>query len=180
MPLPIGHTAIGLATFELSSNRSGFQRWKRFIFITVLANLPDVDVIFGLVLTWNGNAFHRGPTHSLVFALLAGLIAWHLGRHWLKMPELTYRLCCLLILSHVFADAIFTRLPVSFFWPLEVNWSAGHAGWTDVLHAVFLQGFQDGWILLGCAVIVILNRYARGHLVSNGKFSPTGDDISSA
>ena len=175
MPLPVGHTAIGLATFELTSHRSGFRRWKRFLFITVLANLPDIDVIIGLLLTWNGNAFHRGPTHSLLFALTAGLFAWQLGRNWLKLSEISYRLCFLLILSHVIADAVFTNSPVSFFWPLEVNWSPGHAGWTEVLHTVLLESYQDGWILLGCSIAIILSRYART-LNRSKKLTPNRND----
>ena len=180
MPLPIGHTAIGLATFELASSQSAFKRWKRFLFITVLANLPDIDVIIGLVLAWNGNAFHRGPTHSLLFALTAGFFMWQIGRNWLKISKISFQLCFLLTLSHVLADAIFTRSPISFFWPLEVNWSSGHAGWTEVLHTVLLESYQDGWILLGCAIAVVVNRYAQRHLVSKDGFSPSRDDISTS
>jgi inner membrane protein len=75
MPLPLGHLAIGLAAHELGSDRSAFGRWKLFAAILALSNLPDIDVVFGLVLQWNGCAFHRGPTHSLVFTLAAGLAA---------------------------------------------------------------------------------------------------------
>jgi membrane-bound metal-dependent hydrolase YbcI (DUF457 family) len=180
MPLPIGHTAIGLATFELSSSQSAFKRWKRFLFITVLANLPDIDVIIGLLLAWNGNAFHRGPTHSLLFALIAGFFMWQIGRNWLKISKISFRLCSLLILSHVIADAVFTHSPVSLFWPLEVNWSSGHAGWTKVVHTVLLESYQDGWILLGCAIVIVLNRNARRHFVPKDGFSPTGDDVSTS
>ena len=70
MPLPMGHTAIGLATYELSvNNNSALNRLKIIIFLAIFTNLSDLDVIVGLIIKWNGNAFHRGPTHSLVFAL---------------------------------------------------------------------------------------------------------------
>ena len=71
MPLPLGHTAIGLATYELANNYdSGLSRVKIFIFVTFLANIPDIDVFAGLLLEGNGNAFHRGPTHSILFAIV--------------------------------------------------------------------------------------------------------------
>ena len=83
MPLPLGHTAIGLTTHELfSENISAFDQWKMTLFIAVMANLPDMDVLLGLVFAGNGNAFHRGPTHSLTFAVFMGFLAsnaWRLG-----------------------------------------------------------------------------------------------------
>ena len=89
MPLPMGHTVIGLAFYEFSSNNNDpLSRFKIFIFITILANLPDFDVIVGLLIKWNGNAFHRGPTHSMIFALIMGFIAsraWKFSSHIPRM-----------------------------------------------------------------------------------------------
>jgi hypothetical protein len=164
MPLPLGHTAIGLTTYELSANDSPFRRWKRFLYITILANLPDIDVVIGLVLTWNGNAFHRGPTHSLAFALLMGLLAGTAARGCLKIPGISFRHCFLLIFSHVIADALLTSSRVSFFWPFQVNWSAGYAGWTDVMHSILFEGLKDGWIVLSCATVIIFHRLISGYL----------------
>ncbi len=161
MPLPFGHAAIGLATYEASTGASAFGRWKNFVFIGLLANLPDIDVLIGLLLTVNGSAYHRGPTHSLAFALCGGLLASHAARRWLKIEPFGYLRSVLLILSHVLADAVFTRSPVSFFWPFEVNWSTGHRDWADVVHSIFFEGFRDGWIVLGCALAIVLLRVVR-------------------
>ena len=163
MPLPLGHTAIGLITYETAVGDSAFRRWKRFVFIAILANLPDIDVIIGLLLKWNGNAFHRGPTHSLVFAIIAGFLAYVAARRCLGIPGISYRLSVMLILSHVLADAFLTDGAVSFFWPFEVNWSQGYAGWTDIVHSILFEGFKDGWIVLCCGVGIVLNRLARRH-----------------
>ena len=163
MPLPLGHTAIGLMTYEAGAGDSAFGRWKMFIYITVLANLPDMDIIIGLLFKWNGNAFHRGPTHSLIFALTAGFLAYVAGRRWLKIDGLSYRLSFLLILSHVIADALLTDSSVSFLWPLEVYWSAGHAGWSDIFHSILFESFRDGGIVLVCAAGIGLNRWFRRH-----------------
>ena len=46
MPLPLGHTAIGLTTYELCSKKnSAFSRWELAVFVTLLANLPDIDTV---------------------------------------------------------------------------------------------------------------------------------------
>ena len=155
MPLPLGHSAIGLATHELSSKDSTLTKWKVVLFVSVLANLPDMDVVVGLLLRENGAAFHRGPTHSLVFAVIMGWVASMAWKIWPKIPRLGFAICFLVIFSHVLSDLFFTSTPVSLLWPLEVNWSLGHSGWTDVLGTVFLKAFQDAGIVLGCIFIIL-------------------------
>lgn len=161
MPLPIGHIAIGLATHELTTTRSAFSRWRLFAAIAVLTNLPDFDVIFGLLLQWNGSAFHRGPTHSLLFALVMGVLASRASDHWGWMPRLGFWTCFSLILSHVAADALLSTSAVSFFWPFETNWSTGHSGWQDVVGMVLKGDVQDAWISVAAAAAVIFHRAAR-------------------
>jgi membrane-bound metal-dependent hydrolase YbcI (DUF457 family) len=161
MPLPLGHIAIGLATHEVGASRSAFSRWKVFAAIAVLANLPDIDVIFGLLLQWNGSAFHRGPTHSLLFALAMGALAARASGLWARLPRLGFRTCFALILSHVAADALLSTSEVSFFWPLETHWSTGHSGWGDVVGMVLKGDAQDAWIAISAAAVIAAQRAAR-------------------
>ena len=161
MPLPMGHTAIGLAVHEWSNNNSVSSRLKIIIFITILANIPDFDVIVGLLVKWNGNAFHRGPTHSLIFALIMGLFASRAWKLSSQIPRVKFGICFLVILSHTLADILFTSSPVSLFWPFEVNWSTGYSGWGDVFNSVFFQGFQDVGIIIGSIFSIILIRLTR-------------------
>jgi hypothetical protein len=50
MPLPLCHAAIGLTTYNLcSKSKSAFNDWKVVVFVAVLANLPDIDVVIGLL-----------------------------------------------------------------------------------------------------------------------------------
>jgi len=162
MPLPMGHTAIGLATHELSNNNnSAPSRLKIIIFLTILANMPDFDVIVGLLVKWNGNAFHRGPAHSLIFALIMGFLASRAWKISSQIPRMKFGICFLIILSHILADFFFTSSPVSFFWPFEVSWSSGYSGWGDVLTSIFFQGFQDVGIIIGSASSIILVRLIR-------------------
>ena len=159
MPLPMGHTAIGLATYELSTNNnSALSRLKIIIFLTILANLPDFDVIVGLLIKWNGNAFHRGPTHSLIFALIMGFLASRAWKFSSQIPRMKFGICFLIIFSHILADFFFTSSPVSFFWPFEVSWSPGYSGWGDVLTSIFFQGFQDVGIIIGSAISITFIR----------------------
>ena len=143
MPLPLGHAAIGLAIHScVRRTEPDSLSWRMVLFVAILANLPDIDVLFGLITEGNGSAFHRGPTHSLVFAVVAALLASRAWRLGYAIPEVGFLWSFLLIISHVAADAVFTNSSVSFFWPLEVNWSSGYSSWTDVLASVSFGAFN--------------------------------------
>ena len=162
MPLPLGHTAIGLATYDtLQPSNGDPSRLGTIAFITLMANLPDVDVVLGLMMHGNGNFFHRGPTHSLVFALVAGYLGAHLWRLGGRIPRIGFGVCFGLVLSHVLADMVFTTAPVSLLWPFQVYWSPGFAGPENVLQAVLFQNFQDVGLIVGSACFVALLRALR-------------------
>ena len=159
MSLPIGHATIGFTAYTLfCGNGMSLGRWKGPLGILILSNLPDVDVVIGIILQGNGSAFHRGPTHSLIFALIAGFLASRVWDLWSELPRLTFRICFMLILSHILADAVFTTSPVSFFWPVTVNWSGGHSGLTQVVNLVLFGNHQDVTLIFGCAFVLLLHR----------------------
>jgi len=159
MPLPLGHTAAGLAIHDIysKSNTNG-HLWRTLTFIVVLTNLPDIDVLIGLVVHGNGNLFHRGPTHSFLFALSMAFIASNSWRCWSKIPKISGLLCFLLILSHVVADGLLTTSPVSFWWPLELNSTVGHSGWREVIESVLFGAFRDLGTIVVSGVVIFLNR----------------------
>jgi len=162
MPLPIGHSAIGFATHSiLSKEKIDGSKWQVALFVVILANLPDIDVLIGLIFQNNGSAFHRGPTHSIVFALLAGLMASRASRWFKSIPKLPFKTCFLIIFSHVVADHFLTSSPVSFFWPLEVHWSMGSAGWNQVLYTVFFEAVQDAAIVFVCTGVIMVQTMVR-------------------
>lgn len=163
MPLPIGHAAIGFTTHSLcSANGSGFCRWKALLGILILSNLPDVDVVLGIILHGNGNVFHRGPTHSLIFALIGGFLASRVWELWSQLPRFSFRICFLLILSHVVADFVFTSSPISFWWPISVNWIDGYSGLSHVVNLVLYGNYQDTKIIIECAFLIVLHRTLLG------------------
>ena len=171
MPLPIGHAAIGFTTLGLcGATDSRFGRWKSLLGILIFSNLPDVDVILGIVFHGNGNVFHRGPTHSLIFALIGGFLASRVWKLWSELPRFSFRICFLLILSHVVADFVFTSSPISFFWPITVNWIDGYSGLRHVVNLVLFGNYQDARIIIGCAFLIVLHRTLLGFgLLKNGQ-----------
>ena len=168
MPLPLGHSAIGFATHCLiSKNKSSFNQWKLAIFIIILSNLPDIDVLFGLILQGNGSAFHRGPTHSILFALIMGFAASKFTRLWSQIPAISFKICFFLILSHVVADYFLTNSAVSSFWPFEVSWSTGNSGWVQVLHTVFFNAMEDAGIVITCSIVILAIMILRRSYISS-------------
>jgi len=162
MPLPIGHATIGFTAYDLfCRNGSNSDRWKVLPGIVILSNLPDVDVVLGIIFQGNGSAFHRGPTHSLLFAFISGFLAFRVWKLWSPRSGVNFRVCFITILSHILADSVFTTSPVSFFWPLMVNWSGGHSGLRHVVNLVLFGNYQDVTIILGCAFLILLYRTLR-------------------
>lgn len=163
MPFPIGHTVIGLAAYETAQSKPArASRAANILFITFLANLPDVDILIGLIFQGNGAVYHRGPTHSLLFALLFGFIASHAWRLWGRIPRLGFGLCSLLIFSHVAADMFLTAAPVSLFWPLEIYRTQGHSTWGQVIDMVLFHSVQDAGIAVAALLYVMALRFIRG------------------
>jgi membrane-bound metal-dependent hydrolase YbcI (DUF457 family) len=158
MPFPIGHTMIGLTIYDLSGRRSGFPDWKAILFVSVLSNLPDLDIAAGLLIHGNGCAFHRGPTHSLAFALLAGVLAANAWRLWSSIPRMNWISGFLMIFSHVMGDFLLTKSPVSLFWPLDVHWTAGFSGWAETLMPILLEAYRDAGIALLSLCVMMLVR----------------------
>jgi inner membrane protein len=68
MPLPISHSLVGAGLVAAVLPRAGRARyWPALAAGAVLANAADLDFI--LVVLFRSRAWHRGFTHSLVFAL---------------------------------------------------------------------------------------------------------------
>jgi len=170
MSLPLGHLALGVTTYDCCADGvSVFRHWRTMIFVGILANLPDIDMIFGLLLQGNGSAFHRGPTHSIAFVLLMSLIAANLWRILPQVPRIGFNVCFLIILSHLLGDFVLSGGPVSFFWPLVTQYSNGYRSLGDVVFAA-LQVYQDFGVIMGCGAIVICRRLVGADLVLHWPF----------
>ena len=86
-----GHVAVGLLASRLHGGKSGPPRRPHcspgaMIAFTALAILPDADVLLvALGATDHGPAGHRGASHSLTMAVVAGLICG-LAARWRRWP----------------------------------------------------------------------------------------------
>src|SRR4029078_11729766 len=75
----LGHVALGMAAARLHDHAR--PSLSSMTFWSALSLLPDVDVIgFRLGVQYGAPWGHRGATHSLVFAVVAGLVAGVAGR----------------------------------------------------------------------------------------------------
>ena len=80
MASPIGHSLIGISIYYIFLNRFGPNAIKAggigIIGAILLANLPDGDFVFGLLIG-DPDRFHGLLSHSLVFAVsVAAMLAY--------------------------------------------------------------------------------------------------------
>jgi membrane-bound metal-dependent hydrolase YbcI (DUF457 family) len=68
MPLPIAHGLLGASIVAAALKEATPSRhWKPLLFGASLSILPDLDYFLG-------TSWHRGFTHSLIFAAIVGVI----------------------------------------------------------------------------------------------------------
>jgi membrane-bound metal-dependent hydrolase YbcI (DUF457 family) len=118
MPSPIGHTLAGCAVALAVMPPQMAQAWEAWAFCLICANLADVDFIPGF-LTGNLRTFHRGPSHSLVAAIVAaGVGGWLLT--WSAVPWQTWvGLIFMAYGSHVVLDYFTPGRGVLLNWPFS-------------------------------------------------------------
>ncbi|MBE9039340.1 metal-dependent hydrolase [Oscillatoriales cyanobacterium LEGE 11467] len=107
MPSPIAHSVAGyllaksLPADRFSENR--IQKWSLYIFYaSLIAVVADLDFIPQFV---TGNAYHRGITHSLVFALGFSAISALIVSVWKKFSYIKiFTLTSIFYGSHLLLD----------------------------------------------------------------------------
>ena len=116
----LGHVAIGLAVGRAhAKSRDYGSTWILMAFYSVLALLPDVDVIaFRLGVPYEAPFGHRGAVHSIAFAAcvggVVGIVSALKRKPWLSYASLAG----IVVASHGFLDAMTDGgLGVAFFWP---------------------------------------------------------------
>ncbi len=90
------------------------ENWKVFLFYILLANIPDMDFLLGLIQYGQANIIHGKITHSILFAVTASITIAVL--YGLKHKEPFFRnfiVYGVLILSHDLID-IFSAKAIGF------------------------------------------------------------------
>lgn len=121
MPTIFSHPAPVLC-IALACDRR-LVSWRLLAAGLAVALLPDLDVLgFRYGVTYADIFGHRGLSHSLVFALGAGLLGALLAP-WLKAGrETAFFVFFAAVLSHIALDAMTDGgLGVAFFWPFSGN-----------------------------------------------------------
>ena len=153
------------ATVQLVARRSGaapspgFRRAALALGL-VTAELPDVDIVYsGPIIDLNGLGYmlhHRGHTHTVLFALVAALLAWGatlLLRRGRASPAERWGLGALALagtLSHVWLDWT-NSYGVHPFWPVDGRWYYGDAvfivePWLWIAMLAPLLFLARGWL----------------------------------
>ena len=120
MPSPIAHSVSGyiIAKF-LPLNQlipSGYKRWGIHIFYPVLvAAAADFDFIPQLI---TGENYHRGLTHSLIFAIAFSAIIGLIFRYlWKCSYKIIFGLTLIFYGSHLLLDLFSEGRGIQLFWP---------------------------------------------------------------
>jgi membrane-bound metal-dependent hydrolase YbcI (DUF457 family) len=97
MALPVGHSLVGLAIARKTNIHP--------IFAVILANLPDIDFSFGLILGGGALAYHRGITHTPGFAAVIASMYFVYGKLFRvkNLEQKTFGVF-MIVLSHVIID----------------------------------------------------------------------------
>ena len=170
MCTPVGHAVLGSALcVRMNAFESMHWTW-RLLIIIVMANLPDIDFVFGAV-QGNPNAYHHLWTHSLMFVLLiGGGLGWTFSRMIHSEMNRMVPLFILLILSHIVLDFLAVdRSPpygMPIFWPFsKESFLSPITPFRDVIRASNTRAFlprlfslHNLWTVLkelGCLIPVL-------------------------
>ncbi|HEX8087430.1 MAG TPA: metal-dependent hydrolase [Blastocatellia bacterium] len=142
MPLPVAHGLVGASVVAVVDGADACRNsGKRILLGAALAILPDVDFFFVWVIGLGAN-WHRGFTHSILFALIAALFVTLLAGEARLKGFIAYWLACL---SHGALDALTTKnnIGVEFWWPLcAIRYRTGAF---DHWNYQMRMGQQDWW-----------------------------------
>ena len=126
MASPVGHSLCGYLIFTSTQEKGKKINWTELLIFVVIANLADIDYLFGFVVG-RPNVYHHQFTHSITMAVIVAAIAALIFQY--KNPKNFLRLFIIFFLlysSHIFID-FFTK-DTSFqygeqlLWPFSNNY----------------------------------------------------------
>ena len=145
MALPIAHGLIGASVVvALWQNKPSESIWRPMILGVLVALLPDLDFIFTWFLNLSSD-WHRGFSHSIVFAYLFG---WGASRLLGRRDFRSVLVIGTAAATHGILDALTsTKGGVELLWPFfSERFASGLFEYPDVLDVRF--SFQDDLLLI--------------------------------
>jgi inner membrane protein len=151
---------------------AGKERVSRRLIVwsSIASVLPDADVIaFRFGISYASEFGHRGFTHSIVFAVLLGLVAVLCSNYFKAKRHIAFLMVFIGTLSHPFLDA-FTNggLGVAIFWPLDIAryfWPLTPIEVSPIGAGFFSSRGADVllselfWVWLPALIILLLTRF---------------------
>lgn len=126
MPSPVGHTIAGICGFIVFQKKLTPRLWTLFFLFSIfIANLPDLDMLPGLLIG-DIRSFHHQGMHSITASVLVGLLISLLARQW-KLNWVGWGLWGGgIYLSHVLLDLLVNDPSPPFgsqlFWPFSKSY----------------------------------------------------------
>jgi inner membrane protein len=165
MPTPIAHTLCGYACYRTAGPGSSRFEWKPALWVMVFANLADLDYLPGFFIG-APNAFHHGMTHSIVFALVAGLVGGFLFSRRTTADRITFiALFTAVYFSHIVLD-FFTMDPtppygVQLLWPFSHDYFISPVSIFRDIHKgqttdSFIAGLTDGYNFVTAMIEILI------------------------
>ena len=168
MPLPLAHALVGASVATAILSPQTPHRYWKILLSGLLAVIPDLDFFFVWVLGWD-RTWHRGFTHSMVFAVVGGVLARLIvnRRHALQSQRRDLWAYCLAMMSHGFLDALFSFEGggVELLWPFTA--SRYKLGYTALLEStetwrhMLSQSVLEAVIFVPIFAVVLWLRRAR-------------------
>lgn len=122
MPSPIGHSIMGYTLYRAFAPELPRRQWSVLGLCLFAANAADLDFLPGLLVGELGR-FHHGPSHSLLAALLFGMLA---AMVFPLQRAFGFTLGFLNYLSHVVLDFLIDDpswpYGVPLFWPFSAEY----------------------------------------------------------
>lgn len=122
MPTSVAHSIAGYAALDARNPTRPLRRPLFWFLVLVVANAPDLDFVPGLLVGEPG-AFHRGASHSLGAALVAGIVLAPLFGRSASGLRRGFVVVFLVYASHALLDVVGTApmnvRGVPILWPLS-------------------------------------------------------------
>jgi membrane-bound metal-dependent hydrolase YbcI (DUF457 family) len=118
----VGHALAGVSVASAFEHDGTMENRRRlFGLAALLSIIPDLDVLIYIAFRPLGMTPHRGITHTIVFALIAGGLMAIVCRRFLGLTYLrVFLIVSAVLLSHSILDYLMGCGPaVPFFWPIS-------------------------------------------------------------